>query len=157
VQGEVDAVRDEVFSEMTFHAAYEPLRAIRTDRWKYIRRFHDYPHPILANCDDSATKDLMVETGWGLHLVPEEQLYDLIHDPNEHRDLSWDPRHKGTLSELRRRVEHWMEETGDPLRFGPIEPPPGAVVNAQNAISPAEQPRGVDPIERTGAARGAVR
>jgi arylsulfatase A-like enzyme len=157
VSGEVEAVRDEVFTEMTFHAAYEPMRAIRTDRWKYIRRFHDYVHPVLANCDDSATKDLMVETGWGQHLVPEEQLYDLIHDPNEHRDLSWDPRHKGTLSALRGRVEAWMEATDDPLRLGPIEPPPGAVVNAQTAISPAEEPRGIDPIEQTGAARGAVR
>lgn len=153
VHGEVEAVRDELFTEMTFHAAYEPLRAIRTDRWKYIRRFHDYPHPVLANCDDSATKELMIATGWGHHLVPEEQLYDLIHDPNEHRDLSGDPSNLGTLRSLRERVEHWMEETDDPLRHGPIEPPEGAIVNRQDAISPAEEPRGVDPIEETGAVR----
>ena len=57
VSGEVDRIHDEVFTEMTFHAAYEPQRAIRTERWKYIRRFHDYEHPVLANCDDSATKE----------------------------------------------------------------------------------------------------
>ena len=32
VRGEAPAVRDEVFAEMTFHAAYQPLRALRTER-----------------------------------------------------------------------------------------------------------------------------
>lgn len=95
----------------------------------------------------------MIATGWGHHLVPEEQLYDLIHDPNEHRDLSGDPSNLGTLRSLRERVEHWMEETDDPLRHGPIEPPEGAIVNRQDAISPAEEPRGIDPIAEVGAAR----
>jgi N-sulfoglucosamine sulfohydrolase len=150
---EVDSLHEATFAEITYHAAYEPQRSVRTDRWKYIRRFHDYPYPILANCDDSATKTLMIETGWGRHLVPEEQLYDLIHDPNEHRDLSGDPVHTGTLKDLRGRVERWMEDTDDPLRHAPIEPPPGAIVNRQDALSPAEEPRGIDPIEQTGAVR----
>ena len=153
IAGDVDAVRDEVFTEMTFHAAYEPLRAIRTERWKYVKRFHDYPRPILANCDDSDTKDLLVAAGWGEREVPVEQLYDLLLDPNEDADLSSDARYAGTLRELRGRVERWMEETVDPLRQGPIEPPPGAIVNRQDALSPAEEPRGIDPIEETGAMR----
>ena len=65
VTGEAGAIHDAVFTEMTFHAAYEPQRAIRTDRWKYIRRFDGYDRPVLANCDDSATKDLLVSVGWG--------------------------------------------------------------------------------------------
>jgi N-sulfoglucosamine sulfohydrolase len=153
VRGEVDAIRDEIFTEMTFHAAYEPLRAIRTDRWKYIRRFHRYERPVLANCDDSDTKDLLVEAGWGEEFVPEEQLYDLLLDPAENRDLSSDPARADVLAELRGRVERWMAETGDPLLSGPIEPPPGAIVNRQDALSPAEAPRGIDPIEETGAVR----
>lgn len=150
VHGDVEAVRDELFTEMTFHAAYEPQRAVRTNRWKYIRRFHDYPHPVLSNCDDSATKELMIATGWGEHLVPEEQLYDLVHDPNEHRDLSGDPGHLGTLHDLRERIERWMEETDDSLRHGPIEPPPDAIVSPVDAVSPADLPLGVDPIATTG-------
>ena len=153
LRGEVDSLHDEIYTEMTFHAAYEPLRAVRTERWKYIRRFHDYPHPVLANCDDSATKELMVATGWGRHVVPREQLYDLIHDPNEHRSVADDPDYADVLGELAVRLDEWMEATDDPLRHGPIEPPPGAVVNAQDAISPAEEPRGIDPLEETGAHR----
>jgi arylsulfatase A-like enzyme len=147
------AVRDELFTEMTFHAAYEPLRAVRTNRWKYIRRFHDYERPVLANCDDSSTKALLVEAGWGEQTVAPEQLYDLVLDPNENRDLSGDPACAETLASLRERVELWMEETDDPLRHGPIEPPPGAIVNRQDALSPAEEPRGIDPVEQTGAVR----
>ncbi len=153
IRGEVPAVREEVFTEMTFHAAYEPLRAVRTNRWKYIRRFHDYENPVLANCDDSDTKDLLVAAGWGAQIVPEEQLYDLVLDPNENCDLSADPGHAGTLAELRDRVEAWMRETADPLLDGLIEPPRGAVVNRQDALSPTEEPRGVDPLEETGAHR----
>jgi arylsulfatase A-like enzyme len=153
IRGDVPRLHEEVFTEMTFHAAYEPMRAIRTDRWKYIRRFHDYEHPVLANCDDSSTKSAMIEAGWGEQRVPREQLYDLVLDPSESRDLSGDPAHGEVLSTLRERLERWMEETDDPLRHGPVEPPPGAIVNRQDAVSPAEEPRGVDPIEETGAMR----
>ena len=65
VRGEVDRLHEEIFAEVTYHAAYQPQRAVRTDRYKYIRRFDDYPHPVLANCDDSASKDLLVAAGWG--------------------------------------------------------------------------------------------
>ena len=153
VHGDVDAVREELFTEMTFHAAYEPLRAIRTDRWKYIRRFHDYEQPILANCDDSSTKELLIEAGWGGQWVPEEQLYDVLLDPNENRDLGADPAHAETLADLRARVEAWMEESDDPLRHGPIEAPADAIVSRQDALSPAEPPRGIDPLPEAGAYR----
>ena len=39
VRGEASSVRDEVFAEVTFHAAYEPMRCVRTERYAYIRRF----------------------------------------------------------------------------------------------------------------------
>jgi N-sulfoglucosamine sulfohydrolase len=136
VRGEVESVHDAVFAEMTYHAAYAPQRAIRTRRWKYIRRFHDYPHPVLANCDDSASKELLVEAGWGRQHVPEEQLYDLALDPGEARDLSADPAHAATLAELRGRLLDWMEETDDALLDGPIPMPPGAVVNDPAQASP---------------------
>ena len=50
---------------MTWHAAYEPQRAVRTERWKYIRRFGDRKTPVLANCDDSPSKDLLLEPRLG--------------------------------------------------------------------------------------------
>jgi arylsulfatase A-like enzyme len=136
VRGETPAVRDEVFAEMTFHAAYQPLRALRTERWKYIRRFDDYPHPVLANCDDSASKELLEAAGWGEQNVAAEQLYDLVLDPTEAHDLSADESRAGVLAELRERLEEWMRATDDPLLDGAVTPPAGAVTNDPAQRSP---------------------
>src|SRR6476469_3497135 len=35
---EADEINDAIFAELTYHAAYEPQRALRTARFKYIRR-----------------------------------------------------------------------------------------------------------------------
>jgi N-sulfoglucosamine sulfohydrolase len=138
VRGEVDRLHEAIFAETTYHAAYQPHRAVRTERWKYIRRFDDYLHPILANCDDSATKDLLIEAGWGEQVVPEEQLYDLILDPQEGRDRSGDPGCAEALAEMRERLVAWMRETDDPLLAGPVPPPPGAAINEPWQLSPDE-------------------
>lgn len=141
VRGEVDRLHDAIFTETTFHAAYQPHRAVRTERWKYIRRFDDYPHPVLANCDDSASKDLLVAAGWGDLVVAEERLYDLVFDPEESSNLAADPARNGALEEMRARLDAWMRETEDPLLEGPVEPPPGALVNEQWQISPDDPVR----------------
>jgi N-sulfoglucosamine sulfohydrolase len=136
VRGESTTVNDELFAEMTYHAAYQPLRGIRNERWKYIRRFDEFDRPVLANCDDSASKALLVANGWGDQRIPEEQLFDLLLDPNEAHDLSAHPEHQGTLGELRDRLTRWMEETNDPLLEGPVEEPPGAWSNDPWQVSP---------------------
>jgi arylsulfatase A-like enzyme len=145
VHGEIDQMHDLIFTEMTYHAAYQPLRAVRSTRWKYIRRFYDYPHPVLANCDDSATKEELVERGWADQVVPEEQLFDLAFDPNESCNLSGDGRHADVLETMRGRLESWMEETDDPIRHGPIPAPPGAYFNDPSQASPNDPPRDGDP------------
>ena len=57
-RGEAPEIHDAVFSEINFHVAYEPQRAVRTRRWKYIRRFDGRTHPVLPNCDDSPSKSV---------------------------------------------------------------------------------------------------
>lgn len=138
VRGDVATLHENLFSEITWHAAYEPQRAVRTDRWKYIRRFDGRDRPVLANVDDSATKDLLVGAGWGDRKVGEEQLYDLLLDPVEEKDLARDPDFADTLEDMRGRLEAWMVETDDPIRNGPMEPPPGVQINDPDQISPDE-------------------
>jgi len=145
VRGETECLHEEIFAEVTFHAAYEPQRAVRTERWKYIRRFDDYPGPVLANCDDSETKSLLVDAGWGEREVPRERLYDLVLDPAEGDDLGARPEFAAQLADLRGRLERWMHETDDPLLSGPVEPPPGALVNEQWQVSPDEPLRALSP------------
>lgn len=136
--GEVDHLHDEVFTEVTYHAAYEPQRAVRTERWKYIRHLHDHPHPVLPNTDDSAAKDTLLAAGWADTVVPREQLYDLVLDPEEGHDLADDPGHAAVVADLRGRLDRWMEDTDDPLRHGPVPAPAGAVLNDVDQVSPDE-------------------
>ena len=141
--GSADRLHDELYSELTYHAAYEPQRAIRTDRWKYIRRFDDHPNPVLANCDDSAAKDLLVANGWADTVVPRERLHDLVLDPEEGQNLAGDPAYLDVLDDLRQRLEAWMRATDDPLLDGPVPPPAGAVLNDQDQRSPSDPTREV--------------
>ena len=141
VRGDKAQLHDEIFTEMTYHAAYQPQRAVRTERWKYIRRFEDEPRPVLANCDDSSTKDLLVEHGWARRSCDREELYDLVFDPNEGRNVADDPANRTVLDELRRRLRSWMEERDDPLLRGPVPPPPGAEINDPRQVSPAQPTR----------------
>ena len=66
VQGHTDRLHDEI----TYHAAYDPQRAIRAERWKYVRIFHDYLHPVLPNVDERAAKDAHLAAGWAERSSP---------------------------------------------------------------------------------------
>lgn len=141
IRGELEQVNDEIFAEVTYHAAYEPQRAVRTQRYKYIRRYGDQPGPVLPNCDDSPSKDLWLAHGWRDQASPAEQLYDLVFDPNESHNLAGDPGRQATLAELRGRLDRWMQATHDPLLHGPVPAPPGARINDSTGLSPREPAR----------------
>jgi N-sulfoglucosamine sulfohydrolase len=138
VRGEVDRLHDQLYGEITYHAAYEPQRAIRTDRFKYIRRFGDHLGPVLANCDDGPSKDELIANGWADREVDREELYDLALDPNELRNLIGEPRLADVARDLRARLARWMEETRDPLAEGPVPLRPGAWANAPDQRSASE-------------------
>ncbi len=118
-------VREETFAEITYHAAYQPQRAIRTDRWLYIQGFDDRDRPTLANVDASASKALWIEAGWAEQPTPTVRLHDVILDPHELRNLADCPTAAATRADLARRLDHWMIETDDPLLLGPVPPPAG--------------------------------
>ncbi len=136
MRGEADEVNDAVFAEVNFHAQYEPQRSVRTRRWKYIRRFVDRERPLLANCDASPSKTLWLDHGWADRRVDGEQLYDLVFDPHETRNLTGDPGAGGVLEEMRGRLDSWMEQSRDPLLRGPIQAPSGATVNPPDDLDP---------------------
>ncbi len=129
MRGEKQELHDEIFAEVNYHAAYEPKRAVRTQRFNYIRRFGDRRRPVLPNCDDSPSKDVWLRNGWKDQVVAREMLFDTIFDPNETRNLVDDPAYAKALTEMRGRLDAWMQRTNDPLLRGPVAAPPGAVVN----------------------------
>ena len=135
VDGRASEVNDAIYAEVTYHAAYEPQRAVRTRRWKYIRRFDEHS-PVLPNVDDGLRKDVLLAAGWRDRPQAYEQLYDLVFDPNEVQNLAGDPQHAAILAELRAHLERWMHATDDPLLHGPVPLPPGGLTNDPTDISP---------------------
>ena len=139
VRGQTEQIRDEVFAEVTYHAAYEPMRCVRTGRYKYIRRFGGRTAPVLPNCDDSPSKDVWLEAGWAERKLAAEELYDLVFDPNEANNLAADPAASDVLADMRARLDRWMRQTDDPLlKHDPVPAPPGARVNDPDGLSPQE-------------------
>ena len=132
-------VNEAIFSEVTFHASYEPKRSVRTKRWKYIRHFNGRATAVLPNCDDGPSKTFWLEHGWQHEpLIANEELYDLVFDPMEHTNLASDLRAKTSLEEMRSRLNQWMRQTNDPLLAGPVPLIRGGRVVDPNAISPKE-------------------
>lgn len=161
LSGVVDELHEEIFAEVTFHAAYEPQRSVRTKRFKYTCRFDEsHPGHVLANLDDSPTKEILLSLGWAEMNPPAEALFDLMLDPTESDNRISDPSLEGIAEDLRARLLAWMERTDDPLLNGPVLPTPGTIYNSVDQISadePTEPPTANSKThthrERTGAPR----
>jgi arylsulfatase A-like enzyme len=141
VRDETDHVHEEIFFEVNYHASYEPIRAARTNRWKYIKRYDGRTTPVMPNCDDGLSKDVWAAAGWAERDPQAEQLYDLVFDPNETNNLAADPAHAEVLGDMRGRLEAWMKRTDDPLlEYGYVPAPEGAKVNDPDGFSPRHDP-----------------
>ncbi len=112
-------VRELVFTEKNFHDAYDPIRAVRTERHKYIRNFEERPLLSLpGDIESSPTRCGIGDAHLGHR--PAEELYDLAADPWERVNLAADPAHRALREELSATLRDWQEATGDPLLDGPL-------------------------------------
>jgi N-sulfoglucosamine sulfohydrolase len=119
------ATRDAVYAEKNWHDYEDRARAVRTVRYKYIR--NDYPDlPLTTSADSgrSPTMDAIRRLRDAGKLTPEqsrifqtprpkEELYDVLADPHEFKNLAADPRYARTLAALREKLERWGRETED--------------------------------------------
>ena len=139
LEGRQKSIHDAVFSEVNFHAAYEPKRSVRTERYKYIRHFDGRRKAVLVNCDNGPSKTFWLQQGWQrqplLADTQGEELYDLVFDPAERTNLAANAGAQDILREMRGKLEEWMKRTDDPLLQGPIPVPPGVRTDDPNAIS----------------------
>lgn len=69
---------------------YGPVRMVRTRDWKYVYRHAYGPH----------------------------ELYDLVNDPDERRNLASDPAQKPRIAALKRLLDDWFARYVDPSRDG---------------------------------------
>lgn len=74
-------------------------------------------HPHVIGCF-TGTQRAIRDDRWKVIWYPQakrEQLFDLANDPDELHDLSAEPRHAATLTELKARLAAWLKENDDPL------------------------------------------
>lgn len=109
-----------------FDALYDRLRAVRSERYKYIKSFdtsisHAIPNkyrqqmPMMRELTRlyKAGKLNEEQSSWLHPTKPEEELYDLQNDPYELANLATLPQMQDTLIHLRKVLNDWVIETND--------------------------------------------
>jgi len=114
--------RAEIFAEKST-TPEDVKRCVRTATHKLIRNYNEGPQLELpTDIEASLTRRDMGDA----HLAPRPQveLYDLVDDPLEVRNLAGAPEVADVERGLVERLDQFLEETGDPVLRGPIPRPP---------------------------------
>lgn len=114
--------RDRVFAEMTWHDRYNPMRAVRTAEYKYIRNFWHSSAVYLSNDVFVSRAGRAVREEFHADHRPYEELYALDDDPHEQTNLAHDDEYEPVRAQLEETLLRWMRETDDPLLDGPVPP-----------------------------------
>lgn len=102
------------------------IRSVRRDNFKYIRnylplrpylqpcRYKDHKPwmPVLKELDRKGELD-EIQQRVTAKTRPAEELYDLSSDPFEIHNLAGDAKYAEVLSQLRKDLEEWIDDTGD--------------------------------------------
>ncbi len=115
-----------VYGSHQYHEVtmYYPMRMVRTRTHKYILNLaHDLEYPHAADLWGSDSWQGILKRGdamMGQRSVkdflkrPKEELYDVIADPAEVKNLAADPAQAKVLNELRAKLAAWRKVTNDP-------------------------------------------
>ncbi|MFN0021226.1 MAG: sulfatase [Pirellulaceae bacterium] len=118
---------DEVYASHTFHeiTMYYPMKVVRTRKHKLIWNIaHPLPFPFASDLWEASTwQDVYQhgpETTYGKRTVkayihrPQFELYDLVNDPDEVKNLATDPAQAKLLEELKGKIKAFQKRTNDP-------------------------------------------
>ena len=128
---EIEEAERHLYLEKTYHDGYDPLRAVRTPRYKYIRSYREGSEgaPLALDLELSETRKGLPENYRETRLP--EELYDLVVDPDEIHNVVADPAYRDVAQQLSSALDAWMRNTSAPLLDGPIpEPRPPSRVDS---------------------------
>jgi arylsulfatase A-like enzyme len=128
-------IHERIFAERNWHDFASFGRAVRSERFKYIRNF-DNALPLTPPADavrsptyramrrlrDEGTLPL-AQRGCFVQPRPQEELYDLDADPHELHSLAGDAQFATVLDAMRQDLAGWQRDTDDraPTRLSPDE------------------------------------
>ncbi|MGE9292552.1 MAG: sulfatase-like hydrolase/transferase [Puniceicoccales bacterium] len=107
--------REYVFAEVNHHAVYNPMRCIRSDRYKLVRHYANRPGITLKCCDPGLTKQAFLNWDWQHWHYSDIELYDLYLDPTESNNLAGNELYAQREKEMEAHLNQWMRATDDPL------------------------------------------
>ncbi len=118
---------DEVYASHTFHeiTMYYPMKVVRTRTHKLLWNIaHPLPFPFASDLWDASTWQDVYQHGpdttYGKRTVtayihrPQFELYDLVNDPDEVKNLATDPANAKLLEELKGKIKAFQKRTNDP-------------------------------------------
>lgn len=120
------AIRKYAFSELNWHTQYSHMRAVRWKNYVYIRNTApELSNLLMANVERhyAPWMDLLrlqkegtltpAQANVMLCPRPQEELYDILSDPQQLNNLAKQTSHQPALKHLRGILDRWTKETGD--------------------------------------------
>ena len=109
-----------------FDRQYDTIRAVRDDRFKYLRNYHPeqgYYLPLTYREQMPIMQELLrlrdqnglteAQSQWFRENKPAEELFDTLADPHELTNLALDPAYNDKLLELRAELDRWLSGFDD--------------------------------------------
>jgi arylsulfatase A-like enzyme len=110
-----EPVRTEVYTTKTYHDSFDPIRAIRTKEYSYIENYASRPLLDLPlDIADSAPGRIVAASSGAKR--PERELYDLLDDPTESRNLlgaGGTDKAEAIANDLALMLDDWRQKTND--------------------------------------------
>lgn len=105
----------------------DKMRAIRTRNFKYIRNYYpdrpymqpnnyketQYPAWNIMKALYAAGKLTRQQALFCAPIKPEDELYDIVADPEELNNLAGLPRYAKELAQMKKLLAEWINKTGD--------------------------------------------
>ncbi len=113
---------------------YDIRRSIRNDRFRYLQNFSpEKPYqqqqnfleqmPLMHDILNKHREGSLTETqaAWLAESKPIHELYDLLKDPYEIKNVAEDPAYADTLQMLEKELLAWMKTSGDLYRINEMD------------------------------------
>jgi arylsulfatase A-like enzyme len=121
INGGEGPLHEEIYLQQNSHGnRYAPLRAVRSARYKYVKRYGDESSRAHFNADGGLTYNVLCNSGYKEMEFPEEQLFDLYFDTNEVNNIIDLPQYRTIADEMRQKLETWQKTKNDPALSGTI-------------------------------------